>query len=176
MVKIIDIKDIKFKFTDSFTSLGFSEQSLLKPIENIEKDILDNYKIMQAKNFKAAEEKVHRWETSLKSLLSTPNRWGHGRRPALRKYPSSVSGDLADSLQIDLVRTITEKRWVYEFTGKATGGSTDGKDHAEITNSALNSGNRNVRWKNWFNETFDTGHSQSLIGARVLMNEIFRSV
>lgn len=176
MVKIIDIRDINFKFADSLSKLGFTQDQILKPLERIEQSVLDNYTVIQTQNFKAAEEKVQRWETSLKSLLSTPNRWGNNKRPALRKYPTTVSGDLLDSIQIDLVRTVSEKTWVYEFTGKITGGRGDGKDHAQLTNDAVNSGSRNVRWKNWFTETFDQGHAQSLVGARVLMNQIFRSV
>ena len=177
MVNIFDIIDShKYKFVDDLKSLGFKQNQITSPLKSIQKDIIEEYDLLQKKNFEEAKNAVNRWEVKLTQLLGTPNTWGNGRRPALRKYPASVSGSLMNSIKIDLDRTVQNGKWTYEFTGKITGGGSDGKDHARLTNDGVNSGQRNVRWKGWFDETFDMGHSSSLIGARVLMEQVFRSL
>jgi len=178
MVKIFDLKGADFKFKESLAKLGFKGQAL-NPLAPIEQDIYDNYAILQNANFKKAEQQVVRWETKLKKLLSHPvGRWRHTRRPGQNKYPMMNSGSLRDSVRVDLKRTIMEKKWVYEFTGTASGsdnGTGKGSsDHAAATNAGLGSGDRHIQWRNWYDELFGMGHSKAIVGARVLMQNIFR--
>ena len=167
-VKAIDLSGSYFKFKTSLKKLGFKGDSLNIGVR-VSNDVLGNYATLQTKNFKQAENKVERWEKKLKKLLSDPNKYAGGRRHASRKYPTMVSGELKKSVKVNLVRTVSEKRWVYEFTASATG-----KDNqAKATNEGWNS-KRDVAWKNWFDETMNQGHSSSLVGARILMSNIFK--
>jgi hypothetical protein len=181
-VKIIDIKDANFKFKKSLASLGFRGDSLNLGVK-VAEDVLDNFAILQVAKFKTAQNKVQRFEKNLKKLLSTDtkSKYGNKRRHGNRKYPGSVSGKLVDSIEIDLQKTVTSGRWTYEFTARAGGDGGNenpkSKDHAKLTNENIVRGghsSRNVAWKGWWDEAMGMGHSSSLIGARVLMSNLFK--
>jgi len=172
MVKVIDVKDGYFKFSSYLRGLGFTgkqiENIAVKPAE----EILDNFTTLQVARFKTAQNKVKRLEKNLKKAVSdnTLAKFKHGRRHGNRKYPGMVTGELKDSITLDLKQSIINKRWVYEFHGRV------GSNHGLLTNeniTRLGTNARTVHWYKWWDEAMGEGHSANLVGARTLMEELF---
>jgi len=172
MVQVIDVRDGYFKFKENLQRLGFTGKQIdniaVKPAEQI----LDNFVTLQVARFKTAQNKVKRLEKNLKKAVSddTLAKFKHGRRHGNRKYPGMVSGQLRDSIILDLKQSVINKRWVYEFHGQV------GSNHGLLTNeniTRLGVNARTVHWYKWWDEAMGEGHSANLVGAKTLMEELF---
>jgi len=177
-VKIIDLKDDYIKFRTNLRALGFKGDSLNIGVK-VAEDFLDKFHIMQVAKFQTAKNKVARLEKNLKKKLSDPlpNSLKGKRRHFNRKYPYANSGSLKDSVHLKLEKSVSEKRWVYEFTGMAYGKDNNSYDHANLTNkniTKLYPHKRKVAWEHWWDEAMDRGHSYGIVGAKDLMESLFK--
>jgi len=177
-VKIIDLKDDYIKFRTRLRALGFKGDSLNIGVK-VADDMLKHFHIMQVAKFQTAKNKVARLEKNLKKRLSDPlpKKLRGKRRHFNRKYPYANSGALRDSVHLKLEKSVSEKRWVYEFTAVANGRGKSSYDHATLTNkniTKLYPQKRKVAWEHWWDEAMDRGHSSRIIGARDLMESLFK--
>lgn len=128
----------------------------------------------------ALEEIVQKWENAVVSALSDPlppryfssnnvELWK--ARPASRRYPYSVSGDLASSVRawVDMHKTgntYSIKVWTEIFS-----------PHAQVTNSNITKFKRKdgltPRWKGWMDRVFEKGDAAKNI---VSVNDIFNEL
>jgi len=179
-VRVLQVDNTYKKWKQSMKKYGFVDEQL-KVAETVETSLMAEQQVIQNAVYQTTKNRVTRWGNKLKRLLSTPIpiKYMHKKRPALRKLPYMVSGAMANSLEVDLVRTKKRASWVYTMTIQVDGFSdhTTEQSHAEHTNLGHKS-TRNVRWEHWTDNVLgDTPHTAKIVSAGILMREyLFKPV